>query len=296
MQDDIVLVARTPEGLRLLLQVVQRHCHLLKMKLSVTKSKVMSAMRDTWEVVEGEEVIGVLDKVIQFRYLGLETVLSPCKTAKAMQKRALDLAKKYKAVCMRVARDGPDVVDVAMATWVNIARPSLIYGCEFVPFSNTALTELDRCQSSVAKQALGLKMNDPNIAGEVILGLKTVREVIVSQQLKFYVRLMQQDRNRWSHDALQAHLRQNWHSPYLDHISRLKDEVGLLVSPVSSRHVDIVVEGHFLADLNRKIVTFDFPALAMLKKRSVAPHVDESVESQASVVCKCLVLSRSKLS
>ena len=290
------MVARTPEGLRLLLQVVQRHCHLLKMKLSVTKSRVMSYLRDTWEVVEGEEVVGVLDKVIQFRYLGLETVLSPYKTAKAMQKRALDLANKYKGVCMRVARDGPDVVDVAMATWVNIARPSLIYGCDFVPFSDTAITELDRCQSAVAKQALGLKMNDPNIAGEVILGMKTVREVIMTLQLKFYVRLMQQDKSRWSHDALQAHLMQNWRSPYMDHISKLKDELGMLVSPVSSRQVDIVVSAHYLAVLNKKIIAYDFPALAMVKNRSMAPHVDESLESQASAWRICDARIGSKVS
>ena len=239
-------------------------------------------MMDTWEVVEGEEVVGVLDKVIQFRYLGLETQLSPYKTAKAMQKRALDLAKKYKGVCMRVARDGPDVVDVAMATWVNIARPSLVYGCDFVPFSNTAITELDRCQSSVAKQALGLKLNDPNIAGEVILGLKTVREVLVSMQLKYYVRLVKQSKCRWSHDALLAHLMQGWRSPYIDHITNLKDEVGLLVSPVSVRHVDIVVEAHFLDKLNQKIADSDFPALDMVEKRSMALHVDESIESQVS--------------
>ena len=282
LQDDIVLVARTSEGLRTLLQVVQRHCDLLKMRLSVSKSKVMSGLRDTWEVVEGEEVVGVLDKVIQFRYLGLETQLSPYKTAKAMQKRALDLAKKFKGVCMRVARDGPDVVDVAMATWVNIARPSLVYGCDFVPFSDTAITELDRCQSSVAKQALGLRLNDPNIAGEVILGLKTVREVIVTMQLKYYVRLWKQDRNRWSHDALLAHLLQRWKSPYIDHITNLKSEVGLLVSPVSARHVDIVVSAHFLAELNQKIASFDFPALDMIEKRCMALHVDESSESQVT--------------
>ena len=183
---------------------------------------------------------------------------------------------------MRVARDGPDMVDVAMATWVNIARPSLVYGCDFVPFSNTAITELDRCQSSVAKQALGLKLNDPNIAGEVILGLKTVREVIVTMQLKYYVRLWKQDRNRWSHDALLAHLLQRWKSPYIDHITNLKSEVGLLVSPVSARHVDIVVSAHYLAELNQKIASFNFPALDMIEKRSMALHVDESSESQVN--------------
>ena len=141
---------------------------------------------------------------------------------------------------------------------------------------------MDRCQSSVAKQALGLKLNDPNIAGEVILGMKSVREVIMSMQLKFYVRLVKQNESRWSHDALQAHMKQNWQSPYIKHITNLKDELGLLVTPVSARHIDIVLNAHFLAALNRKIAAFDFPVLDMLEKRSMARHVDETYESQAS--------------
>ena len=42
------------------------------------------------------EIIGCLDKVVQFRYLGVEIKLFPSKAAKAMQQRALSISKKYK--------------------------------------------------------------------------------------------------------------------------------------------------------------------------------------------------------
>ena len=51
--DDIVLISRTPEGLKELLSLVNRHCGLLRMKLAESKSKVMSGATDSWEEVLG---------------------------------------------------------------------------------------------------------------------------------------------------------------------------------------------------------------------------------------------------
>ena len=144
-QDDIVLVARTAQGLRELLKVVQTHCVDLKMKLSIVKSKVMSRTMDTWELFDDDEVVGCLDKVVNFKYLGVESNLSPFKGAMAMKRRAMTAARRYKAACLRVARDGPDVVDIAMATWLNIGMPAIFFGCESVVFSDSCMAEINRC-------------------------------------------------------------------------------------------------------------------------------------------------------
>ena len=65
--DDIILIARTADGLRVLLRIVQQHCLDLKMNLSVTKCKIMSKSSDSFEVFQDEEVVGSLDKVLRFR-------------------------------------------------------------------------------------------------------------------------------------------------------------------------------------------------------------------------------------
>ena len=158
LQDDIVLVGRSEEDLRTLLEIVRRHCAGLNMTLSVDKSKVLSEAMSAWEVCdeEGGEVTGCLGKVLHFRYLGIESHLSPYQGARAMQKRALEGARKYKGVCAMVARDGPDTVEVGMATWINIARTSFLYGTEFTPFTETTMQELDRIQSAMGKGLLGL--------------------------------------------------------------------------------------------------------------------------------------------
>ena len=62
--DDIVLVSDSEDGLRQLRDIVQRHVEELKMRLSITKSKVMSGSHDLWEIFEGDEIVGCLEKVL----------------------------------------------------------------------------------------------------------------------------------------------------------------------------------------------------------------------------------------
>ena len=77
--------------------------------------------------------------------------------------------------------------------------------------------------------------------------MKTVKEVIFSHQLKFFVRIKNQEDNRWSKDAFLDHLHGDWDSPYLKMISDVKMEVGMLRGPVSHRQVDLVVRHQFIA-------------------------------------------------
>ena len=278
--DDIVLVASTAEGLRELLAMVELHCKDLKMKLSVTKCKVMSSSCDTFEMMVDDEVAGCLDKVLRFRYLGLECELLPARTARAMQERAIKVARKYKACCLRVARDGPDTAEVALALWMCIAKPSLMFGCEATPMSKTAMYEITRQQVGMGKAVLGLPQCAPNVSVDILLGTRPFVEDLYAVQLKFYLRLQQQGDNRWSKDALLDHLRGSWASPYLKHIIKIKEEVGMIRGPVSVRQVQLVVEHYSLQKLNDKIYSLDLPALKKVDKRQVSPHVDESEESQ----------------
>ena len=278
--DDFVIIARTAEGLRELQKIVQHHCSRLRMKLSISKSKVMSSSHDVWELYHGDEIIGCLEKVLQFRYLGVETCLSPSKSGRAMMKRATALASRYRGACIRISDDGPDIVDLAMSLWTNVAMPSLLFGCETVPFTEQAISEISRHQSSVGKFNLGLPACSPNISSTVILGLKPFKQLLYAAQLKFYVRLSNQSRQRWSKDALLDNLSGGWPSPYIKMLSQIKQEVGMVKWPVSNRHVDIVLNHHFLEQTNSEIQRLNLPALVPLSKRQRMNHVDESSESK----------------
>ena len=294
--DDIVLVARDADGLRLLLNIVQHHCLELGMKLSVTKSKVMSSTQDVWELFSGDEVVGELDNVLQFKYLGIEMKLSPSKAAAVMMKRATSLANNYMKACLGIAYDGPDIVDLAMALWMNVAMPAVLYGCEVVPFTKGSIDEIERRQSSVGKFTLGLPANSPNISTTTILGVKSFKEVLYSAQLRYLVRLFKQDSRRWSKDAFLDHLEGGWASPYVKYMGEIRLEVGLSRWPHSCSEVSNALDYHFLQVNNEQIERLSLPALEPLPKRARMEHVDESENSQV-LICNifCLPLHLSNV-
>ena len=185
------------------------------MKLSVSKSKVMSCVRDVWELFDQQEIVGCLDKVIQFRYLGVQTSLLPSQAAREMHKRATSISVNYRNACLRIARDGPDIVDLASCLWLNVAIPSLFFGAETIRFTGKVLEDISKHQSSIAKFTLGLPSCSPNVSGAVILGLKPVKQILFSSQLKFYLKISKLNDDRWAKDALLDHLGGGWASPYI---------------------------------------------------------------------------------
>ena len=280
--DDILLVARDADGMRILLGIVQHHCMVLDMKLSVSKSKVMSTVQDVWELFGGEEVIGALEKVLQFKYLGIETTLSPSKSTVAMTKRASNLANNYRKNCIAIAKDGPDIIDLALALWLNVAMPSILYGCEVVPFSQTIINEIERHQSAVGKFNLGLPSNAPNISTTTILGVKPFKELLYSAQLRYLVKLFKQDARRWSKDAFIDHLEGGWPSPYIKYMGEVRFELGLPRWPRSMKEVNLALDSFFLMKNNAEIERLSLPALEPLPKRARMSFVNESKESQVS--------------
>ena len=292
--DDIVLISNSPEGLRHLQEIVQKHVKELKMKLSVKKSKVMSCSSDLWEILDEDEIIGCLEKVLRFKYLGIETCLSPAKTSAAMMRRATNRASSYKGTCMRLAYDGPDVVDLALSIWNNIAIPSLLFGCEFIPFSSHAIQSISRTQSSIGKFTLGLPVCAPNVASTALLGIKPFKQLLFSAQLKFFVKVFNQPEERWSRDALMENILGGWRSPYIDLLSSIKSEVGMFNWPSSFKEVDLILEHHFLSVTNKEIKRLDLPALEPLTKRRRMDHVNESTNSE--VYRNSKILSRTPYS
>ena len=142
-------------------------------------------------------------------------------------KRASSLASTYRKNCISVARDGPDIVDLALALWLNIAMPSILYGCDVVLFSQTVIKEIERHQSAVGKFNLGLPPNAPNISTTTILGVKPFKELLYSAQLRYLVRLLKQEACRWSKDAFIDHLEGGWSSPYIKYMGEIRFELKL---------------------------------------------------------------------
>ena len=83
-----------------------------------------------------------LKQVIQYKYLGSHVYPSMSKTAREKVKQCVIKARKYKGSCICISHDGPDRVDMILATWSNVALPSILYGCEMIPFCDTAIKDI----------------------------------------------------------------------------------------------------------------------------------------------------------
>ena len=169
-----------------------------------------------------------------------------------------------------------------MALWLNVAMPAVLYGCEFVPFSQTAILEIERQQSMVGKFNLGLPSNAPNISTTVILGAKPFKQLLYSSQLRYLVKLFKQDKRRWSKDAFIDHLEGGWPSPYIKYMGDIRHELGMPRWPGSAKEVNLCLESHFQYNTNIEIGRLSLPALEPVAKRARMSHVNESKESQVT--------------
>ena len=80
------------------------------------------------------------------------------------------------------------------------------------------------------------------------------------------------------------HLGGGWVSPYVKLLSDIKTEVGMFRWPLSLSHIEAALDGHFLEETNNQILRLSLPALEPLAKRARMQHVNESFESQVTLV------------
>ena len=162
--------------------------------------------------------------------------------------------------------------------------PSILYGCEVVPFSQTAIDDIDRFQSALGKFTLGLPPCAPNISSSIVLGIPTFKEQLYLAQLRYLVRLFDQDVNRWSKDALLDHLMGDWTSPYVNYMGEIQAELNLSKWPSTRKEVQVTVENHFKEKCNTSVERLSLPALKPSSKRGRMKHVNESRESQVKIM------------
>ena len=188
--DDVALITKTGVGLRSLLDCVKRGFDKLKLTIGYDKSQILSPDDIEWKLEDTKtSTEKSLQQVALYKYLGVDTYNSMYRTGIEKQKRSVVAAQRYKGCCMHVSRMGPDVVDVVQCTWLNVALPAILNGCEFIPFCETRILELERIQSQIAKFALGLPSSSPNICAQTELGWKPVRQLLYEKQFKFYFQI-----------------------------------------------------------------------------------------------------------
>ena len=273
--DDIVLVTRTMEGLKTLLNKTKEGFDKLKLTISFDKSQIISPDDVDWRLVDSQiDEEKSLKQVSLYKYLGVWTYNSMNNTGLEKQKLCVQTAYKYKGSCFYVSKLGPDIVDVVNCTWLNVAIPAILNGTDVIPFCETRILEIERVQSQVAKFALGLPQSSPNFCAQTELGWKSFRQLLFERQLKFYFRVLYLKESRWVHQALLEHMSGAWHSPYLTYIHSIRAKLGIFSAPTVPSVWKQISNRHFLDSLNRMIV--HLPWLQPLDRFQRLPYVCES--------------------
>ena len=273
--DDLVLVAKSSSALKSLLTLVKVGFDKLRLAISVEKSQVISPADDAWEVLdEAGFAVLTLDQVEQYKYLGTWTYSTMYRTVVEKQKLCVKTAHKYKSSCIHVSRRGPDVVDVVLCTWSNVAIPSILNGCEMIPFCETRIDEIERIQAQISKFALGLSLTSPNICAQTELGLKPFRQLLYECQLKFYFRALHAHEERWVHQALMDHLSGDWHSPYLAHISNIRGTMEMFTPIPAPSLMKSHCSEYFLSMVNCNISSY--PWILPLQRLARSSYVCEN--------------------
>ena len=230
--------------------------------ISEKKGMVMSASNDTWDLHNGEgEIFASLDKIMSYKYLGLDTLNTLMRITTAKQRKCLTAARRYRAAAKYLSRRGPDVVDLSVCAWRNVAIPAITFGIEMIQFSEATIKSLDQESARWAKETLYLPRNTPNVCSQILLGIPSFKEIIYKSQLKYFMRLRQLPSTRYAAQALWEHEYGGWKSSYLDYITEVRAKVDLVTLPPTAKDIDEIVAFHCLEELRSKLE--DLPSVVV---------------------------------
>ena len=276
--DDIVLFSRSFTGLERLLSMVKKHCDDLRLVINPSKSKIVTPEDvDQLLLLDADNQVTLsLSKVLSYKYLGTDTTLLMSTTGSKRQHRCIQTAKKYNFACSYVGRTGPDVIDTVLATWSNIAVPSILSGCEMIPFSETTIQAIERIQSQLAKRTLGLPQSTANVCAQTELGLKPFRMILYQHQLAFFIRVMNLPSDRWVKKVMLDHLNGAWVSPYMKYLASIRLKLGILVTPPSIKSSKALLNTWFLHQTNLELQRLSLPCLTPLSAYKRLGYVCEN--------------------
>ena len=284
--DDIVLLSPTASGLKNLLGITQRHFKLLKLSFSRGKTQVISDSSTDFNIYgDTDEEFFTLEKVLEYKYLGLETHRSLFKTIVEKQRKAILKAKQFKGACLNIANRGPDVSFLASCLWLNVALPTILYACDSIPFSETHITTLNRIQSQLAKCLLGVPITSPNFVAQAELGFPHFAHSLWSLQLNSYLHWRDLPFDRWPKKAMLEHLSGRWKSDYFDYISRIKNTISIPFIYTKDM-IKEYLDKFFIADLNNEIVKSKLPAYRPVESLARGKFINEGETSAMTVGMK----------
>ena len=207
--DDLVLISLTSAGLQACLEKVQNYCFTWRLKVNVTKTKVMIFNKSGH--IKNNYVFKIdgvqLDIVKEYKYLGVTLNISDSskQTAKIMKDKALKAIFKI----LKSFNGRPNSVKVGIKLFESLVKPILLYGSEswgagLYKFEQLLKIEkgktklyfdnpLEKLQMKWYKGLLGVNRKATNIAVLAELGKYPVAIDIATNIIKYWLRIVNFD-------------------------------------------------------------------------------------------------------
>ena len=119
-------------------------------------------------------------------------------------------------------RSGPDRSQLAHTLWCQVALPSILYGSNIIPLTQTSISEIEKCQAIVGKFILQLPRNSANVSSYLDAGLKPIWAEISQKVLTYSSSVMHKPPSFWPKLAMEYHISCGVKSAYTRYLLKWK--------------------------------------------------------------------------
>ena len=190
--DDTVLLAGSPKDLQNSINLMEEYCHLWKLKINVSKSKVTvfsrGKIRNRPNFYFDENKLDVVD---HYKYLGLNFNFNGKFTV--AKKELYEKGNRAMFSLLRKSRRLQLPIDIQLQLFDVLVKPVLLYGCEVWAHEGTDI--LEKLHHSFCKYALGVNKSTCTnmVYGE--LGATPLSLITQSRMVMFWARIKKVEEN-----------------------------------------------------------------------------------------------------
>ena len=210
--DDIFLAARTKEELQILLGIVLKYFKDHKMAISTTKAKLFISAPDKREISfigDDEDSPLRLEIVSTFKYLGVRLGSQPYKMFTDFNSHISKKCDMFHHNILSLTKTRFERSFMAITMWKQIALPSLLYGTECIPLTQTTINKIETTQNKIGKFALQVPPSSCNLQVIIDAGLLPVRYVICQRVLQYANKLKNKPRHNLASVCYEIALKKN---------------------------------------------------------------------------------------
>ena len=221
--DDIVIIARSPEGSKQAFEVLENACKEIGMSVSISKSQAVKSKHVGIMAIKDFP----LQTVLSYKYLGVKLDLE---SVYYMLEYSADRLAKSKTYCystIALAKESPSPALFASRIWLTVAIPAILYGSEAVLIRKKELDDIEKEQAKIAKFILQLPESTPNVVAQVLAGFEPIEVVYWRRVLRFYGELHVSDTRTWQYKAFREMMNMESSINYRRQVEYMLDRLDL---------------------------------------------------------------------